>query len=1265
MPHLMEITYEDIQHLTDLQLTDLLRRLLRLEATSGQIPLSAIEVPLKIDVADDGGDGQVQWEDGPEKTTWIPNRFTLFQCKATNMKAADCAAEVRKDKKTLKARVEKVFDSGGTYVLFYGRNCPTNLADRRIKKIRQAIKEVGKPYAETADIRIYDANRIAEWTNQYLATKVVVCKWIGRYLPIHITTWQTWKPEWSKDPVYITDDTINGHIKFLRSHLTEPGRILRIVGLSGLGKSRMAFETFRPPESAEIDSVQQTLSDQVVYINCNQIGHPQELPAIVTSWITNGLKGILIVDNCDLDLHQKLSRVVTRSDSNFSLLTLDYDLERLNDCPYIELKPTSDQVIKGILKQTYPELLEGDIDRIAQFAQGFPQMAVLLAKARLDGESTIGKLHDTILLNRLLWGREQRNERSHQVISTLSLFDHVGFEGKKSQEREFIARYICKMEPDEFYRLATRFIERGILDRRGDYVRVTPQPLAVRLAADWWLGTPTEFVAMLLEKLPPAMSKTLCDQVAKLHFLPKAQEFVANVCGPQAPFSRAEVLNSEQGSRLFRPLVEVNPQATAAALERVFGKMTRPELLTVGPGRRNLVWALEKLCFWAETFHVAARLLLAFAAAENESFANNATGQFLQLFHVYLSGTQAPPEERLFLIEDALASEEPERRILGIKALSEALKVSHFTRDMGAEIQGSRPVGKDWEPRTWGEAFNYWRAALRRLTRVACKDSSGESKLAREKIAESMRGMVRVGLLDELEMALSEVTTANGTFWPEALEQLLYALRYEGPGIPEQGLNWIKKWIDALQPTSIPDRLRLIVACPPFGDFEKGESGEHIDLAEIKAQSLAEELAVLDTSWFEHLPIIFQGEQRQGYPFGFRLARKITKPESFIDATLNVLRQLPPEIGNPMVLCGFLSGIKPTHPDLVQKVLDMVGNDDALIRYIVDLTRFAGPAEGDLERIIRLVQLTKVPVGQLNAFAYGSVLDALPMPVVTKFCDAMIALGVEGAAVALHVLYMYCWNDEEKQKACREESRKILMVNGLLSYPNVDEHAWEQQVLSLLESTDGDQELAIHVTQEVIDVCANAEIYRVDHALAPVLRVILSKYPEQVWYLFAEAFLAKNPRLHVQINHLLGAPSPDRQQPVILSIPLEILLQWCSKEHEAPVFLARIIPLFEVGEGREEAVSNEAISWTPLALSILDKFGTRPEVLSAINTNMATKSWSGSLVPYLRRDIQALEQLLNHELPTVRQWARGSITHIGQLVEQERRRDEEYELGIY
>ncbi|CAD6493123.1 MAG: hypothetical protein EMLJLAPB_00451 [Candidatus Argoarchaeum ethanivorans] len=192
MVYILEVTPADVNRLSDIQLTDLLSRLLRMEAQKCGIPKSCISGSRNIKAADGGEDAHIKWSGGPEKTEWIPNRYTLFQCKATEMSSSKCKNEIVSDGE-LKPRVKNVFDNGGSYVLFFTQECNTKMKNEREKGFREGIQSTGALYWDTVDIQIYDANKISMWVNEYVSTIVQVRSWLGRPLPKSMCTWKVGK----------------------------------------------------------------------------------------------------------------------------------------------------------------------------------------------------------------------------------------------------------------------------------------------------------------------------------------------------------------------------------------------------------------------------------------------------------------------------------------------------------------------------------------------------------------------------------------------------------------------------------------------------------------------------------------------------------------------------------------------------------------------------------------------------------------------------------------------------------------------------------------------------------------------------------------------------------------------------------------------------------------------------------------------------------------------------------------------------------------
>lgn len=1256
MTHILEVKPDDIQKLDEMQLTDLLLRLLRLEARKHGILVSSISGTLNTKAKDGGEDACIRWSEGPEKTDWIPNRYTLFQCKATEMPPSKCSNEIISDGK-LKPRVKEVFDNNGSYILFCTDDCTSQSKEERIKAFRDSIKSTGSSYYDTVDIRIYDANSIRLWTSDYISLIIQVRRWLGKNLRNGMSTWDDWSKYRENNINYVFDETLSNYIFQLREYFTGTKKVARIIGLSGLGKTRLALEVFRPSENFPQSVEYHAVTDQVVYIDASD--DSAGLQGIVKQWREQELEGILVIDNCELELHRRLKREIEHSDSRLSLLTLDYNLESNYDDYVIKLERVSNEVIKEIIKQTHPELSDPFINRIVEFAQGFPQIAVKLAEVNFNEVHDLKGLSKNFLRDKLIWGRKPENEAARKVIVACSLFTHLGFSDDVVDQSNFVAEHICNISKEDFYEYAVNFIEQGILDRRNRFVRVVPIPLAIGLAIDWWKGHRKEKSIELItdDDMPDGMAEALCDRISKLHNLPEAIEAIGELCSSSSLFSQLNVLNSEKGSRLFRSLVEVNPQASVEALERVFGNCTKEQLLQVGPGRRNLIWVLEKLCFHKETFPIASKLMLSFAVAENESCGNNATGQFLQLFHVFLSGTQAPPSARLEVIDEALISGDIEYKVLAVKALGSALRSHHFSRISGVECQGSRFPQEDWSP-SRNDVPNYWRACLQRLIPIACCDDK-LGNLARKQITDNIRGLIQYGFTDDIGAIITKISKENDIFWPEIYNKIEESIIYEGPKISEENLNKLKTFLDMLKPISLSEKLELIV-CTPSHAFKKDKNGHCVNLSYDMTVLLAKECSKDIAPLLEHLNILFNSKPINGFTFGYTLGENLIAPEIFIKESLSVIKKIKPTEIDLSVLGGLLSAIKTRFPALVERTLDSVSVDEELYIYTVYLTIFVTPAQKDLIRIVELIKAEKIGVKNLQMLD----LSHESPKTVLSFCNYLTPFGHEGSLSALAILYHYTLNKPDKFKVCKEEIRKILMTPGIISNFDRDSLTYDHYLSEFLDiflfNGDEDSELASHISNEIVDVCSkDTNIYLFWDFIESTTQKLLLRYKAVVWPIFGMVLISGN----FTYNHILSLfdsfnSAEDSNKSILSELPPEFLIEWCKENSEkAPTLIAKIMPIFTRNEN----------SWSlhPLAKLVIDNYGGRSEVLLEIDRNLSLFSWSGSAIPYYEKQINLMSQLLNHRIPNVQKWAENNIKHLNKKIESLKKKEEEHELGIF
>ncbi len=1029
------------------------------------------------------------------------------------------------------------------------------------------------------------------------------------------------------------------------------GNCARIIGLSGIGKTRLAFEVFR--DSNEFSD----LSKRVVYMDARANSAVQGL---ISDWVQCGLEAIVVIDNCELSLHDLLRREVKRYDSKISLLTLDYNLERTSQTEIIHLKQLPDENIKQMLEPVYGKEIH-DLDRIIAFAQGFPQMAVLLADARIDKEPEMGRLTDDELAHKLLWGGREPSAEDEQILRGCSLFDRFGIEDEVSKEYEFIANKIVDVDLDRFYDCVKRFEERGLIDRRGRFARLVPKPLAIRLAAEWWRRTrPSKQCELIQADMPGGLVDSFCNQISRLDFLPEVKTLTAELCGPQGPFGQAEVILSSRGSRLFRALVEVNPDSTSKALSKVLEKYSEEKLSQItGDVRRNLVWALEKLCFHATCFEEAANSLLLLASSENENWSNNATGIFKQLFGTFLSGTEAPPSMRLSLIDSALRSDRSSIRKIAVAALEQAITTDSGVRTIGAEYQGSGEPLKEWRPKIWGEAFEYWEQALYRLCNLVI-EKDPLAPLAKTSIANHIRGLMQYGRVDVLDKVIREIVHQDGPLWPAAIDSIKDSLRYESETMPEEGKTKLREWISLLIPDKLDDRLNLFVTNPAF-EHEKKEDGHYEDIAAKNAKRLAEELAPNMDSIVPLIDNLLVGEQRQAYWFGKNLVEAAGRWEPLLSEVIKKIVSI--ENPNINFFLGILNAIFNLNISEWKTVVKTFYDTENLNQYYTRALVTGNVTIEQLDLVTELISQNKIEPVAASTFTYGRPLDHLNYKDVTRFVRNLAYISDESAWIAIDIISMYCYKDSEKWNNCKPLLKEIVIKLKLdkedKGKTQLEMHYWYDVVKNLLQ--DDDIDFAKDLTMQILSSCtAKLNYGDLWHYIQPIVRIIFQKHAKDVWPLFSEAINNSAPLEEYKLIQLLGSGGSfeKRKSSVLSELPGEILNEWCRQNPEtAPEFAAQATDvLLEV---------DDKYQISPIAQFLIDNFGDNENVLSALSVNLSSFGWSGSLVPYLKKEVEAIKSLRDHKNIHVRNWVNDRLDYLYKMIERETRRDEEHDWGIY
>ncbi|MCP4988635.1 MAG: hypothetical protein GY928_22080 [Colwellia sp.] len=1241
---------QDITQLDALQLTKLLKILLHAEAKKFGIEQRAVEVALNITVSDGGEDGRIEWNGAPDSTDYIPYRKTLFQNKATDMTATECARELVTKKGVLKPLVAQVLGQGGTYVLFTTQELVKLHKQERVKSMRAKLVELGVPNAKKVRLLIYDASQISGWVNCFVTSIISVLDWVGRPTVRGLKPFSAWK-SMAEFTQYPFNDIVERRqvISDLRQRLRQPRECARIRGLSGLGKTRTAFEIFNG------DCY---LQEYVVYIDAD---NTTNVASLISDWVNIDLEGIVVVDNCSIHIHDQLQKEVRRTGSLLSILTLDYDLGRVSNTNEFKLKQFTNEEIRQMLIPVYEKKIP-DIDRIVAFAQGFPQMAVLLANARLNEDPNVGLLEDDKIAEKLLWGTgSQKKLIDEKVLRGCALFDRFGIEQKVSFEYEYIADNVVSISQQEFFECVQRFSKRGIIDRRGRYAQLVPKPLAIRLAAQWWTETREKEQSNLINSIPDSLVDSFCAQIEKLDFLPEVKGLTETLCGAQGSFGQAEVILSDRGSRLFRALVNVNPESTTSALYRVLHNMSHVELQAIaGNARRNLVWALEKLCFHAHLFEEAAWALLLLASSENESWSNNASGIFAQLYGVNLSGTAATPKQRLLVLQRAIDHGNMDFRKVVIEALKNAVDTHGRTRQVGSEYQGTRPPLEEWRAKVWKEIFDYWRECFDCLI---CFVENGGSigNMAMDVIGHSIRGLVRHGRMDMLDSAIRRVINLNGPYWPSALGSIKRILEHDTEGMPKEGLKTLHEWLKLFIPEqdNVEERLKVLVIDPPW-EHRKGKDGHYIDLAAENASLLATELSVDLSILTQYIPLLLSGTQKQTFIFGRALDCDANNFDIFVQKVLDVLGDINDP--NPSLMLGLLSGIHEKSVDLWNSYIGYFSSRDKLVSFYPDMIRTGTINSAHLNKLLALIKSRVLPSHCASSLSYGSVTNHLSAKEISTFCLELSKVDSYGSWTALNIMFLYIHGDTNKFN----ESRSALMslvaavpLDAKTCGGSTEMYNWSE-IIKMLMKTEG-LEFCENICQQII-ASANDRLDYSDmlYSIKPILSDIMAVYGEQLWPLFGEAIILAEPMKQHWIERLLARENSfkDQQESILSILPLELVIEWCKKNLEiAPLFVAGAVNIFEYeGEMAKRP--------TALFIALLENFGELKGIGNTLSSNLVTRAWSGSLVPHLESEKIALEPLLTHSNNNVRSWVRNYISYLEKSIVSESIRDDEHGFGV-
>ena len=1086
-----------------------------------------------------------------------------------------------------------------------------------------------------------------------------------------LSVWSEWESQTNTAQKFHTNDVIDEITQKIITGIKKPNESIRLIGLSGLGKTRILLETFRINKKNE-DSI--LLNSRILYMNCNHYS-AADYQSILGKLVNEGEDRIVILDNCTRTLHRNLLHFINSENNKISLVTVDsnpeeFEQDKINGVNYIVIKKEDfSSIVNDILTQDFAVLGKENVEKIKEFSQGIPLMAVLLGESIKNGEKFVGKLDDKELLNKLL-GEKGNHERSRTILKSCSMFNYFGIKDKFKSQLEFIAtnKDITSLTGEnkviinEFHEICTHYLKREIFERKGRLIGMRPFPLAMSLAQEWLEPCTSErllniitSIANLKEPDRSNLSEAMAEQMKYLGYNDKAILIVKEIVGPQSPFDNAEVLNTELGSRLFRSFVEVNPVAVCKNIVRVFSIKTKEELLEIVAGRRNLVWVLEKLCFDKRTFKDSAKILYSFAVAENETWANNATGQFLQLFKIILAGTEANLNERWDVIDWGLNQNNEEYLELAVKAMKSGLSYGHFSRTGGAERQGSK-VLMDYQPK-WKEIKEYWTKILTTLTSIA-KSNNSFSIIASDSIAYSIRSICNAQLASVILPFVEEISIFKNNDWDEGLKNLRLAKKYEKGLLSTEEQIVIEKLIESLTKTDFQTRY-INISSSYYLDNDESYSSDKLKEA---LTSLADEFIDEKLPWEINFPIFYSNQQVFYFHFGKRIYQKIheqtKKYNHFIQLSIDTISEITKERRNVTVLIGFISEASEKEKD---KFYETLFHNNELNYLLFSFLSNDKNGKIHFPLLFELVDNGNCELSNFNVFSHSYSLENCDFNELLEFSQKMFGYGKDGYSLVFDMFFNLGYNNKELKKSLQPIFKECIYEIGIdkKQINQLEKFQWSDTICNILSFPE-ETEFAKFINHSIINSISWENLYHFDYDIQKIYVAIIKFHFQAVWSDLSSALMSKDDDYikFYGLKGILGSHigGVTRSVGILFDGDIETIFEWCkSNQPLAPARLAELVPIY--GENND----NYSI-WHPITKRLIDEFGEFEEVLSNLGANMGNFSWVGSVVPLLEGKKELFKALENHKNPKVSIWATKYLTYTEEQIKQEKNRDEEMYL---
>lgn len=1247
-----------IAQLNDADLRTLISRLCEAELGRLGLPKSYVTSGGDQDAPDGGIDVRVSLPSSTIISGFIPRPATGFQVKTSDMPRSAIVEEMCPNN-MLRPVIKELASTSGAYIVVsaQGSTSDSSLQKRR-DGMREALAALEDPSALITDF--YDRGRIATWVRDYPG----IVTWVRGRINQPFKGWRTYGnwagPSEAVDATYLLDEhdriydgqsaqdgalPIKEGIRRIRSIVTRPRSVVRIVGLSGTGKTRLVQALF--------DS---RLGDQAIdpslAVYTDLADEPDPSPKeLILQFVQNNQRAVIIVDNCPPDTHKTLTSFCLSNQSTLSLITVEYDVadDQPESTDVFRLDPASAPVIENLIASQAPQLSQVDRAHIAKHSGGNARIALAIAKTVKPGESIVN-LRDSDLFKRLFHQRRDGDANLLQAAEVCSLvysFNGSALDGEFA-ELPLLAE-LADLPPSLLYRCITELHSRQLIQQRGVWKALLPQALANRLARQALENIhPQRLQTILLSRAPERMLRSFSRRLGFLHESTEAQTIVRSWLSPGGLLWDISKLSPVRNA-MFENIAPVIPEATLEAIERrATGDDPEGFLNPSKEGQPNWVSLLRSLAYEPDCFEKAALLLSRIVKHHQTPETPIGAGeQFIEMFYITLSGTLAPLDRRLRVVDVLLKDHDALSHQCALYALEGLLKTSHFSTSHQFHF-GAHSRNYGWSCKTREEIVAWYLTSIEYTKRLAVMQSDLGNK-ARKILAKSFRGLwTDANMVEEMESAC--VALVEQGFWPEGWVAVRQTIAFDADRMSDEHLMRLRTLERSLRPDNLLEKIQTYVLNQYYDGLEVADGELDEDVKTIspnygRAEEIAEELGrevaanpdILDVI----LPTLVRNEGARKWEFGSGLARGVDNLFVLWKRILGELDKTAEGNRDIQLLRGFLAAAHTRDSDGTEELLDAALEDALLGPWFPPLQASVRIGERGAQRLESALNLGLAPPWTYQYLSRGRVTDSVPSHILRRLI-IKIALLEKGYPIAAKILRMKIHSLQTSESDIDDElalcGRELVRICDFKKF----EHGLDNDlevIVAVCFRGDRAADDATYVCRHLNTALSIDRIY--SQGFKKLIKSLLRTQPS------------------ICLNEFLGNESQaagmdfvdysynSSEQSLLDIVSSDVLTSWAQIDPlvRFQKVAAAIVPFKEVAG---------TIVWTPTALEILNRAPDQKALLSQFASHLRPRSWSGSLASILEARRTLLRELMLHEEATVKTWAHEQDAQLVQQIKQEK-----------